>query len=227
MNKKLIEKIEKEKAVKKAVSVRKTPRKRALKKSAETAQKSKKTKPLKAQSDSGNVEREADLSTMFFFRQVDLLQMLNFSKQYLSRVLIEKGIEAVDGKYDARRVIPLFIKDHNDNRLLSAKIRTAEATAEMAEIDLAFKRKQAISFEDVSAVVKSVFESFAASIQVFPRKLAMRVVGIDSVEQALDVITIETDKWQSAMLESARKSGLYEVATPAPENEIDSELPPE
>lgn len=225
MNKKLAKKSEKEKSEKKPDLVVKTARKRASKKTNISAQKTKNKAPLIEPTPDENVVKDADESTKFFFRQVDLLQMLNFSKQYLSRILIEKGIEAVDGKYDARRVIPMFIKSRDDDRLLNAKIRTAEATAEITEIDLAFKRKHAISFDDVSAVVKTIFESFAASIQVLPRKLAMRCVGIDSVEQALDIITAETDKWQTAMLEAARKNGIYENQLPDDALEIDAKTP--
>lgn len=141
----------------------------------------------------------------YMFKQIEIAELCEVSKQYVSRKIAENGIQASCGLFDLRRVLPVLFKNKGDDRLLFAKIRKEESLASLAELELDEKKRNVVAMSEVSDIVKAVFESFAASIQVLPRKLALRVVGLKSVEEVLATITAETDIWQKQMLDRIQK----------------------
>ncbi len=150
----------------------------------------------------------------YFFKQIEIAELCGVTKQYVSRKISENSVVPVAGLFDARVVLPILFKNKGDDRLLAAKIRQAEADATMSEIQLAKMRRDVITMSEVSEVVKKCFEAFSAAIQIFPRKVARRVAGLATPEEALSVITPETDRWQAQMLDAVRKQFAAESPEP-------------
>lgn len=150
----------------------------------------------------------------YFFKQIEIAELCGVTKQYVSRKISENSVVPIEGLFDARVVLPILFKNKGDDRLLAAKIRQAEADATMSEIQLAKMRRDVITMSEVSEVVKKCFEAFSAAIQIFPRKVARRVAGLATPEEALSVITPETDRWQAQMLDAVRKQFAAEPPEP-------------
>lgn len=208
--KKILRKKEVENTSENAKKARKTARKKAADKL--TAPEA--PPPSENLSDDVGSGEKIECDRRYFFKQIEIAELCAVSKQYVSRKISENSVGSIEGLYDARVVLPILFKNKGDDRLLAAKIRQAEADATMSEIQLAKMRRDVITMSEVSEVVKKCFEAFSAAIQIFPRKVARRVAGLATPEEALSVITPETDRWQAQMLDAVRKQFAAEPSAP-------------
>lgn len=139
--------------------------------------------------------------------QKTLAKLTGFTASWISQFIKANALKPdKDGLFDAFEVVPLLHTKNSTARLETAKVEKAEAEAAIAQKELAKMNGDLVDPAECALAIRTAYAPTAAAIRTFPRKLAAQILNIGTIPEAMEILTKETEKWQTQLKANISKA---------------------